>query len=232
MHPRTARAVAALSAAFWVLPFFGLIDLVVIFLNDPEWKADYLLELGWGLLFTVLVGAPLLAGAVRGVTGLLVAQLFAVALAVVAAALWTGYLPQLVPAAVLALDAALLAWLAGLRGRGVALDPWLRVVVVVGAVGAGAFAAATVAAFPASEADVTWGLDHEPMQVGLRSPWSPSAPSRPRGLAARCPAGGCRSGRWASRRPVSGRPRCSTRTWPAARAAGSVWPRSPGRWSS
>lgn len=168
MHPRAARVVAALSALFWPGPFFGLVDLAVIVQQDPGWTPVYLLELGWGLLYVVLVGVPLMTAAVRGVSGVLVAQLLAVAVAVAVAALWCGYPRQLVPAAGLALDAVLLAWAAGVRGRGVPLDAWLRVVVVVGAVGAGTFAAGTVAAFPALDgSEVTWGIDHEPMQAGL-----------------------------------------------------------------
>ncbi|MGN6130425.1 MAG: hypothetical protein ACTHOK_08810 [Nocardioidaceae bacterium] len=168
MHPRAARVVAALSALFWLGPFFGLVDLAVIVQQDPGWAPVYLLELGWGLLYVALVGVPLAVGAARGVSGVLVAQLLGVALAVAVAALWSGYPRQLLPAAGLALDAGLLAWLAGVRARGAPLDAWLRVVVVAGAVGAGTFAAATVAAFPTLDgSEVTWGLDHEPMQAGL-----------------------------------------------------------------
>ncbi len=102
MHPRTVRAVTALSAAFWLLPFFGLIDLSVIVEQGPGWRPVYLLELGWGVLSVVLVGAPLAVAAVLGVSGVLSAQLLAVALAVAAAA-------------------RVVAWLAGVRWTRV---PW------------------------------------------------------------------------------------------------------------
>lgn len=168
MHPRAARVVAGLSAAFWAIPFFGLADLLVIVVNDPDWKSSYLLELGWGVLFTLLVSVPLAVAAVRGVTGVVVAQVAAVAVAVAVAALVAGYPRQLVPALMLALDAGVLAGLAGIRRRlRIRLDPWPRVVVGIGALGGGYYAALLLHDFPATNPDITWGLDHQPMQVAL-----------------------------------------------------------------
>jgi hypothetical protein len=56
------RAFAALSALCWiVVPGFGAIDLSVTW--DPDWPQ--VLEAGWGLYFTVLVGAGFVLAAVR-----------------------------------------------------------------------------------------------------------------------------------------------------------------------
>jgi hypothetical protein len=166
---RVARTVAGVSALFWAVPFFGLVDLLVVLVNDPDWRASYLLETGWGVLFAVLVAAPLAAFAVRpGLgAGVVVAQLLAVAVAVAAAALWTGYPVQLVPAALLAGDAVLVGALAGVRPVAPPVDRVLRLLVVAGAVIGGAFSAALVDHHPSARPDITLGLDHLPMQVSL-----------------------------------------------------------------
>jgi hypothetical protein len=169
VRPTAARSVAGVSAAFWAVAFFGLIDLLVVVVNDPGWRGSYLLESGWGVIFTFLVAVPLAVYAVRPAVGagVVVAQLLAVALAMVAAALWTGYLPQLVPAALVAGDGALVGALAGVRYAAPPLDRALRMLVVAGAVGGGAFAASVVDGFPSPRPDITLGLDHLPMQASL-----------------------------------------------------------------
>ncbi len=56
------RVLAALFAVGWIVfPGFGAIDLTVTW--DPDWPQ--VLEAGWGLYFTVLVGFPFLLVAVR-----------------------------------------------------------------------------------------------------------------------------------------------------------------------
>jgi hypothetical protein len=59
------RVSAVLIALFWATAFFGIIDLSVVPDDDLEFYESYLLETGWGLLFTFLVPLPLLAWAVR-----------------------------------------------------------------------------------------------------------------------------------------------------------------------
>jgi hypothetical protein len=63
-----ARAFAAVSALWWSVLFFGIIDLTVPFDQDPRFLDNFLLETGWGLLYTFLVAAPLLALALRPVS--------------------------------------------------------------------------------------------------------------------------------------------------------------------
>lgn len=61
MDDLTRRVLAALFALTWlVFPGFGLIDLTVTW--DPSWAR--VLEAGWGVFFTVLVGAAFVAVAV------------------------------------------------------------------------------------------------------------------------------------------------------------------------
>src|SRR6476660_6802213 len=55
-----ARTVAAIAALFWSVLFFGLIDLLVVPLQDASFSAYYVLETSWGLLYTALVAWPLL----------------------------------------------------------------------------------------------------------------------------------------------------------------------------
>jgi hypothetical protein len=94
-----ARLGAVLVALFWATLFFGIIDLSVVPDHDLEFYEHYLLETGWGLLFTVLVPLPLLSWAVRpqGWNG---PQLAAIALAVLLAG-FVGLAPGQVFVAVL-----------------------------------------------------------------------------------------------------------------------------------
>lgn len=169
MHVTAARIVSAVTALFWALPMFGVIDLLVVVVNDPGWHDSYLLETGWGVLFTVLVAAPLAVFAVRPAVGagVVVAQLLAVAVAVAAAALWTGYLPQLVVGLLLAGNGAAVAALTRVRWAAPPVDAVLRLLVVAAAVLGGAFAARSVDAHPMTHPDITLGLDHLPMQASL-----------------------------------------------------------------
>jgi hypothetical protein len=162
-----ARLLAALGAVFFALPFFGVVDLLVVLVNDPDWRTSYLLEAGWGVLFTVLVAAPFAGLAFRPERGLLVAQLVAVSVALAAATLWSAYAPALVPAVLVVVLATGVGQLAGIRPRAVPLDRWLRWIVVLGAVGGGAFATRVVGEYPAAEPDITWGIDHHPVQAAV-----------------------------------------------------------------
>lgn len=169
MSLRGARVVAGVSALFWAVPMFGLVDLLVVLVNDPGWRESYLLEAGWGAIFAILVAVPLGVYAARPAVGagVVVAELGAVAVAMAAAALWTGYWAQLVPAVMVAGDAALLGAVARVRPAAPPVDRFLRVLVVVGAVIGGAYAAGLVEEHPMYRPDITNGLDHLPMQVTL-----------------------------------------------------------------
>lgn len=163
------RIVAGVVALFWLVPFFGLIDLLVVVENDPEWHESYLLEAGWGALFTFLVAGPQVALAARRsvAPGVVVAELLAVAVAITGAVLWSGSMPLLVAAVLVAANALLLGAMSEVRRAFPPLDRALRILVVVGAALGGAFASGVLADHPMADPDITNGLDHLPMQAAL-----------------------------------------------------------------
>lgn len=169
-----ARIVAALAALAWGFFFFGLIDLAVVILQDEQFYEMYLLETGWGLLYTVLVAVPLVAFALRPRSPLLLNQLMAVAAAVSLAAIITPALPQLIAATALVATAVALAALSRQRLSPIhgwpaqGADGLLAVLVVVAAVPAVAYAAQMIhAARSGKPDDETWWLNHLPMQAAF-----------------------------------------------------------------
>lgn len=170
---RAARVVAALATLGWGFFFFGIIDLLVVVIQDERFHDAYLLETGWGLLYTVLVSVPLIALAIRPGSFLLLAQVAAVATAVAVAAVVTPAWDQLIPAAGLFATAAVLSWASGKRpwvGRDVRVRPWTtaHVLTVLAVVAGAAYAVAMVkAARSGVPDDITWGLGHLPMQAAL-----------------------------------------------------------------
>src|SRR6478609_4472832 len=60
-----ARTVAALAALLWSVLFFGLIDLVVVPLQDARFSAHFVVETSWGLRYTALVAWPLVMFVLR-----------------------------------------------------------------------------------------------------------------------------------------------------------------------
>jgi hypothetical protein len=146
----------------------------VVILQDERFYEAYLLETGWGLLYAVLVAVPLVAFVVRPRSPVLLRQLASVAVAVAACAVLTPAWAQLIPGAGLLVTAILLARLSRQRLR--VMWDWSarRVGAVRGALLLLALPAAVVYAVDmigASRAgapdDVTWGLDHLPMQAAF-----------------------------------------------------------------
>lgn len=115
MRPVLARILAALFAAGWIVfPGFGAIDLSV------TWSSDWpqVLEAGWGLFFTVLVGLAFVAVAVRpGSTAPPVVQLAVATLALAVSVVAGRETPLAWVAVLLALETLVVAWLAGASGR-------------------------------------------------------------------------------------------------------------------
>ncbi len=171
-----ARWVAALSALFWVLPFFGLVDLAVPLAQTPNFYDAYLLETGWGVLYTFMVGAAFVSLTIRPslVMPLVQVGLAALCLAVtaVAAASWM----QLLPAVLLASN-SYIYWRAvpgrgSLRGRWhrAGIDPVLGLLALALAAPALVFAVDMVGGFRQGRFprdDDTWGIDHWPTQGAL-----------------------------------------------------------------
>ncbi len=171
-----ARLIAAVSAVAWGLLFFGVIDLLVAVEHTPGFYESYLLETGWGLLYTFLVALPLVSLTLSPRLSLPVTQVALVGGAVAVTAVASGSWGQLVPAVLLVLDAALInlvvrgqVW----PGRGWRRPPLDPVVAALGAVLAApavVYAVDMVAGYregrPPTDDD-TWGIDHWPMQAAL-----------------------------------------------------------------
>ena len=99
---------AVAFAIFWGYIFYGLIDFMVVFDRTPGFCESYLLETGWGLLYTVMVAAPLVALAFRPGRLSLVAQVAGVGICVAISAVAAFAWRQLLSAACLVLTAAIL----------------------------------------------------------------------------------------------------------------------------
>jgi hypothetical protein len=168
-----ARVGAVIVALLWATVFFGIIDLSVVPDNDRRFYAHYLLETGWGLLFTFLVPLPLLSWAVRPQVwnG---PQVAAIAAAVLLAGL-VGLAPGQILVALLVAGSAALprmwqprrAWLV----RSALARPayWPLDVVVALGLGAGLKYGWDMldAARSGVKDDETWGLMHLPMQAAF-----------------------------------------------------------------
>ena len=177
-RPRTpgigVRVAAVAAAGVWGVFYFGVIDLLVVPIQDTQFDAFYLVETGWGLLYTVLVGVPLVLFAVRPQSVVFLQQVAAVALAVLACAVITPAWRQVITGVLLLLTALLLSWWSGQRAWRVAsprtgrLDPWLGALVVVAAAGAVWYAVEVIQkARSGIPDDDTWGLMHLPMQAAF-----------------------------------------------------------------
>jgi hypothetical protein len=173
---RAARWLAGVSAFFWAVVFYGLVDLTTVIARTAGFEDTYLLEAGWGLLFTVVLAVPLAALARRPGQPALLLTVAAVAAALGVTAVAALSWGQLVPAGLLAGTVAFLTDLA--RGsvrptqgwRLPAADPVLALLALVVAAPAGAYAFTAVRAYHAREAPtdyITRGLDHWPVQAAL-----------------------------------------------------------------
>lgn len=168
-----ARGIAVVSALFWGVLFFGIVDLATVLLQDERFHEHYLVEAGWGLLYTVLVMLPLLVWAVIVRSVVLLQQLLATAAAVLVAGLAGAAPGQVLPAVFLALSAWVPAILVrrSLRLPRMApaqTHPLLAALAGVALVGAMAYAVVVLrASYVGVPDDNTWGLLHLPMQAGL-----------------------------------------------------------------
>jgi hypothetical protein len=164
------RALASLFAFGWiVLPGFGAIDLSVTW--DPEWAQ--VLEAGWGLYFTVIVGVPFVVTAVRPSASRPGVVQLAVATAVLAiSALVALEIGALVLAAMLGLETAVVARLARHEwpsGRAADVSRLLGVLSAVGALPWLAYALDMWALNRRNlpDADITNSVDHYSVQGGV-----------------------------------------------------------------
>jgi hypothetical protein len=167
MRSAVTRLLAAAFALSWlVLPGFGLIDFAF------AWAADWpqVLEAGWGVYFTFLVGAPFVLVAVRPDRLPVAVVQLAIAALVLGVSVVVADEPQLawVPV-VIAIETATLAWLGRLRlADGVSFAPSLPLLAVglVGAVPWLLYAGAMYAANREGriDSDITNDIDHYSVQ--------------------------------------------------------------------
>ncbi len=170
---RAARGIALLLAVFWGYLFYGVIDLLV-FLQGPEFHESFHLETGWGLSFLVMVAAPLVAVAVAPETVMPAAlqQVLLVGVAVAIGAALSASPKHLLPAVGLGATAIAVAALSGgvraalPRPRRWSRGPGALVVVAAGPWFAYALAAAETAR-AGNHVELTWGLNHWPIQAAL-----------------------------------------------------------------
>lgn len=165
------RTLATVAALFWGVLFFGLVDLLVVPLQDQQFYLHYLLETGWGLLFTMLVMVPLLAWAAQPRWRVFPQQVAVVAVAVLLTGLGALAPGQLLVAVFLVLSVAVSAmwerplwpWRSlSIRGA----DRWLLVLVALAAIAAVIYAVQMISAAWSGRLDEeTWGLMHLPMQA-------------------------------------------------------------------
>ena len=176
MRVLAVRVLAVLFALTWLIfPGFGLIDLSVTW--DPDWPV--VLEAGWGVFMTVLVGGSFLAVAVRprrpapAVVTLLVALV-----AMLVSAVLGLEAPLLGYVAVLAVEAvAMAAVLRGVPGREPVQPPaWSvhRLLMAVAALGVGPRLVQAERVYRDNRrnagvviGDVTMGVDHYAVQGAL-----------------------------------------------------------------
>lgn len=177
MHPAAlvlARLVAVLAAIVWAFLYYGLIDLSVVILQDERFYDFYLVDAGWGLLYTVLVGFALVAFAVRPSATVYLQQLIVISAAILVCALITPASGQVAPAVLLAVTGMVLSVCSGnglvpVRGLSVrGLNKGMAVLAVIAAVCSVAYAAKMIQAARAGHSDDdTWGLMHLPMQAAF-----------------------------------------------------------------
>ena len=164
-----ARVWTLLAALFWGVLFFGLIDLQVVVFQNEVFYVHYVLETGWGLLYTVLAMAPLLFWAVRPHLVVLPRCVLAVGAAVLLTGIAFGAVGQVAAGLALFLSAAPGVWMTRDEARlRWSIDRLPAVVVAVGVLGAAAYLGLLVAAVRSGRTDEdTWGLMHLPMQAAL-----------------------------------------------------------------
>jgi hypothetical protein len=158
---------AVVAAVFWGFLWYGLIDLSVVIEQDERFHQHYLLESGWGLLFTVLLAVPMVVLAVRPGDLAALAQLVVVTVAVLVGAVWGAAIPQLWNALGLAVTAGLLILLGGwapVRWR--RPDLVLSALSVIGLVAAVIYGA-PLAGNTTDVEDITIGVSHYPMQASF-----------------------------------------------------------------
>jgi len=170
MRPLLARVLAALFAAAWIVfPGFGAVDLSV------TWSSDWpqVLEAGWGLFFTVLVGAAFVALAFRPCSAAPVAQLAVAALALAVSVVAGREAPLAWVPVLVAVETLVVAWLAGASWRSWrASRSMFPPTLLLAAIGVVPWLAYALEMWAANrdrrpDSDITNGIDHYAVQGAL-----------------------------------------------------------------
>lgn len=171
-----APALAALGVLVWLIGLMGIIDLTVPLIPLEDFYNAYLIETSWGLLYTVLLGAPTAVLAFRPQHDAAAQQILATAAALALAGAAAPELGHLVPAAI---AVGLVAAVRALHGaRALPASPQraltrrdlpVAVVVLAALLPAMAVASQAVTAFrdPTVSSDVTQNLDHWPAHAAF-----------------------------------------------------------------
>jgi hypothetical protein len=160
----------------WALVFMGLIDLAVPVEETPGFYDSYLLETGWGVLYSFLVGAAFVSLAVRPGMVMPVVQVWLTAVGVAVTAILAGSWVQLGPALLLFANGCVF-WFRTAKATSppgsllrLRFDPAVGVAAVVLVPPAVLFATDMVNGYRQGRPpldDDTWGIDHWPMQAAL-----------------------------------------------------------------
>lgn len=170
------RVLAGTSGFFWAFVFMGVIDLAVPVEETTGFYDSYLLETGWGVLYTFLVGAAFASLAVRPGMVMPLVQVVLIAMCVAVTAVAAGSWVQLAPALLLASNSYVFLLLDNHRTRLPAhlyrprLDPVVGAVAVTLVPPAVLFAVDMVNGYREGRPpldDDTLGIDHWPMQAAV-----------------------------------------------------------------
>ena len=171
---RGVRFIGWTAGLFILVLFFGLVDLSVplFFQSRPDFYESYLVETGWGVLFTFFVGIPLCVLGWRPESASAALMPVAAATAVLAAAIASVQPMHLLIVAGLLLPSAAAfpltesRELEAVRTSGSFHWPTLAISVIALPVAAlFAFDMATAAREGRDPVDLTWDFDHWPIQA-------------------------------------------------------------------
>lgn len=169
------RVAAVAAATFWAVFFFGLIDLSIdLSIADEALDGGvYLLAIGWGLLYTVVVPGPFVLFAALGGGRVFLIQLLVTASGIALCGVLALQLGHLVPSLVLA---GMAAGLAGGSGTSLRVRDWrpllhvdwlLGMLALIAVIAAVVYADQMIRAVGDSPDDVTLGLKHLPTQAAF-----------------------------------------------------------------
>ena len=169
-NDRLSRATAALAAVFWGVFFFGLIDLLA-FAQGEEFHASMVLSTGWGLLFLVLVAAPLFVRAMAAsLSACVPSQIAVVGAALAVGAVLSTSPRHLLLAAAVGVTAVAVTIGSPYRNLFGTWRPSLLSLLVVAVAVLPCLAYAWTSARRTGTpivSDDTWSLDHWPVQASL-----------------------------------------------------------------